>query len=276
MYADLFIMIQELSCVLTFHVILFSMNSRTSSLNKSSTYGRVWFTAHRSQARSREPGSLRPGRTHARSLRLVTCVSPNRLQTNAVWLSGPALSWWLFCRAQPLHMHLVYQASLAAGKRSISPYLQSLAEGRFLHHAGQAQTSAQVTKHSVVASREPGWAAYREPNMPLTHTSLWKRHVNKLYKSLNSQLVRAEQSRVWLGICSPWHPDLICASAPTVAAAPNILQKISVLYFFYLFASLGTARSATSPSVHRSRDAACFFSRCLIQCWYNHISLPYG
>ena len=41
---------------------------------------------------------------------------------------------------------LVHRASLAAGKRSIYPYLQSLAEGRFLHHASQTQTSMQVTK----------------------------------------------------------------------------------------------------------------------------------
>jgi hypothetical protein len=42
----------------------------------------------------------------------------------------------------------------------------------------------------------------------------------------------------------------------------------SVQLYFCLFASLGTARNATSPLVHPSPDAPRFLGRCLILSWY--------
>jgi hypothetical protein len=83
-------------------------------------FGRVWFTDHRSQARRREPRSLRLGRTHARSLRLVACVSLNRLQTNAVLVtrSDAELMTFFFwpCTASPHAPRVAGEP----GQRSIS------------------------------------------------------------------------------------------------------------------------------------------------------------
>jgi hypothetical protein len=79
-------------------------------------FGRVWFTDHRSQARRREPRSLRLGRTHARSLRESKQAADKRCFGYQVRCWADDFFFFLPCTASP-HAPRVADEP---GQRSIS------------------------------------------------------------------------------------------------------------------------------------------------------------